>query len=138
MYARIALVACLSLTAVPVQAQDFLGGLARRAAASAAGQVVGRAIAGQTGQTEQNDQPAAPAAQPAAANPPAAPAQSRRRSSRDDAPEAEGVHGMSEEARFPICSQRYSTKGLEGGSPAWMERSEQFGRCMGPHYGDGG
>lgn len=124
MYARIALIACLSLTAAPVQAQDFLGGLARRAAASAAGQIVGRAITNQV----------APGAD-APANSPAQTSSSRRGSRADDAPEAEGLQGLPEEEREKACDARIP-KAANGGRD--LPQQEAFLRCMGPRYGEGG
>lgn len=120
MHARIALIACLSLTAAPVQAQDFLGGLARRAAASAAGQIIGRTVANQVS-------PGADA--PATADP------ARRGGRADNAPEAEGLQGLPEEEREKACEARIP-KMANGGRD--LPQQEAFGRCMGPRYGEGG
>lgn len=130
-------VLCLGVAAGSAQAQNFLGNLARRAAESAAAEALGRVIAGQAqGQgQEQGQEQERPAATSPAAGSPSQPT-SRRRSNADDAPEAEGLQGLSEEDRFKACSGRYPTQGLTG--DAWMQRSVQFGACMGPNWGDGG
>lgn len=129
MYARIALIACLSLAAAPVQAQDFLGGLARRAAASAAGQAIGRAVA------HQATPEAAPAATASAPQPSSEPPSRRRNSRADDAPEAEGLQGLEEPEREKACMARIPVDQPRGRS---AENSAAFLRCMGPRYGDGG
>ena len=121
----------LTLFAVPAQAQDFLGGLARRAAVSAAGQALGQAIAGQGDQTA-----------PADPEDSAQPALSRRslfgapRQRLDNKPEAEGLQGLSDEARERACIERYPTNGLSG--EAYLTQASHFLNCMPPGYGEGG
>ena len=126
--------------ALPAHAQDFLGGLARRAVTAAAA----RAVSGVLNNTarEQGPNPAQPAAQPEAG------VASRRsgaggmasllgggRTDGDNAPEAEGLQGMPEEQREVECNTRVPLD-PEGGRS--YEKQLAFGRCMGPRYGDGG
>jgi len=118
----------ISLFAAPVQAQDFLGALARRAAASVATQAVGRAIAGQVSQ--------APASTPAPALPAqGAPTPETRRGRADVAPENEGLQGLSEDERRVACERRYPMEGLEG--EAYNRQSAHFLACMPKGYGAG-
>ena len=128
--------------AVPAQAQDFLGGLARRAATAAAARAVTGALTHAT--RGQGADPATPTAQPGA-QPAATPQRSAAgglasllqgaRADGDNAPEAEGLQGMPEDQRELECNKRVPMDPEGGRSSA---KQEAFGRCMGPRYGDGG
>ncbi|RZJ00948.1 MAG: hypothetical protein EON90_05465 [Brevundimonas sp.] len=125
-----ATLAC-SLLAGGAQAQSFLEHMAKRAVTSAAGEALGRAMTGRGGQAQ------APQASPdAAAGTAASLPTPARRADGDNAPEAEGMQGLSEEDRLRACTARYPTRGLSG--DAWMRRSAQHTACMGPNWGDGG
>lgn len=128
MLMRISLIASLALVTLPASgpahAQDFLGGLARRAAASAAAQAIGRAVSN----------PRAPDAN-APTSTTEQPAPSARRAPADDAPEAEGLQGLPEAEREKACDAR-TPRQADGGRN--MEQQNAFIRCMGPRYGDGG
>lgn len=116
------------LLAGGAQAQGFLEGLARRAAAATTREAVD-GLRGAAPPDAGRDGPPA-ASTPARARP------ARPLGRRDDAPEAEGMQGLSEEDRFRACSARYPTEGLTG--DAWMQRATQHRLCMGPAWGEGG
>ena len=98
----VSLLASVALTAAPVQAQDFLGGIARSAAQSAAQRLANRAVQGVT-------QPRAPAA-PAAPSAPASRAAPADASAPAPAPAARSVQASTDVAaglRAPV-PVRYS------------------------------
>lgn len=115
----------IGLLAGDVQAQSLLEGMARRALTSAAGEALERAIVGRA-------QAPAPDADPSAG----VRRSSRSQPVRDDAPEAEGMQGLSPEDRSRACAARYPTRDLTG--DAYMQRSSQHAACMGPGWGEGG
>ncbi|MFJ6024321.1 hypothetical protein ACIQC9_06970 [Brevundimonas sp. NPDC092305] len=134
-----AVCAALSVAAAasPTQAQSFLDTLARRAAA-ATSDAVSAAAQG----VRRSSAPVADASAGSTAIPPERRPDSRssgprsNRATRDTAPEAEGMEGLSEDARLRACTARYPLDGLV--HPERENRAAQFYACMGPGWGEGG
>lgn len=117
----------IAATAGSAEAQSFLENMARRAVENAAGEALRRTVTERTSPVPAStgEQEARPATR-----------REPLRTRRDDAPEAEGMQGLSEDDRFKACSARYPIAGLSG--EAWLARSSQLSACMGPNWGDGG
>lgn len=114
------------MAAQPAAAQDFLGGLARRAAEAAAARAVGAMIGGQT----------APASQPSTPAQPATPASATRRGQPAAAPGPySALHALPEPEREAACNQRVPLN-ADGGRD--YAAQIEFGACMGPRWGEGG
>lgn len=110
-----------ALLATPAQAQDFLGAIARRAAAAAASRVVEQALTPR----------AAPPADPARA----APQDGERASPAGAANPYADLESLSEPERQAACNRRVP---LDDGAGRSYAAQGEFLRCMGPRYGEGG
>lgn len=120
--ARITLILALCAAAGGASAQDFLGGLARRAAETAGARLMERAVDGVVNGVTQPAQPA--------------PDRGRRGRAETAAPASDPeLDRLTEEEREVECGRRVPLD-PEGGRS--YEKQVAFGACMGPRYGDGG